>query len=292
MREESAPPDVALARVAAKQHGVVALAQLHAVGIDKSGVSRRVASGRLHRLHRGVYAVGHRPVSRRGFWMAAVLAGGNGAALSHRSAAELWELLRPRDGPIDISTSARSGRKKRNGVRLHRCTSLVAEMTTHRHGIPVTTPARTISDLRGMVPPRQWRRAVRQAELAGYRLGPEVETDGTRSNLEGDFLRICRRAELPMPEVNVKIGRWTVDFLWRPQRLVVEVDSYLYHRGRIAFQDDHARELDLRQRGFELRRFDERQIDEEAGRVVADLRDVLAGRTAYRSYRNTLFAAY
>jgi very-short-patch-repair endonuclease len=140
----------------------------------------------------------------------------------------------------------------------------------------VTTPARTVSDLRPIVPPWLWRRAVRQAELAGFALGPEIETDGTRSDLELDFLRLCRRAKLPAPEVNVKLGRWTVDFLWRSERLAVETDSYRYHRGRIAFQDDHARELDLRRRGFEVRRFDERQIDDEPDRVVADLVATLA----------------
>jgi len=215
--------------------------------------------------------------------MAAVLAYGKGAVLSHRSAAELWGLLRPQGGVIEVSIAARSGRAQRQGVRLHRCPSLVAGTITQRHGIPVTTPARTIADLRGTVPPRLWRRAVRQAELAGYALGTGVETDGTRSDLERDFLRICRNAGLPAPEVNVKIGRWTVDFLWRAERLVVETDSYRYHRGRIAFQDDHARELDLRRLGFAVRRFDERQIAEEPERVAADLGEVLGSSPEPRS---------
>lgn len=149
-------------------------------------------------------------------------------------------------------------------------------MTTRRFGIPVTSLARTVSDLRPVVPPWLWRRAVRQAELAGFALGPEIESDGTRSDLERDFLGICRRAGLSKPEVNVKVGRWTVDFLWRAERLAVETDSYRYHRGRIAFQDDHARELDLRRRGFAVRRFDERQIDEEPESVAADLVAALA----------------
>jgi very-short-patch-repair endonuclease len=275
MPEKVDPPDRAVGEIAERQHGVVSIRQLRAAGLGDEAVRVRVSAGRLYRLHRGVYAVGHRPVSRRGFWMAAVLACGAGALLSHRSAAELWELLRPQGEVIEVSTPRRGGRAKRRGVRLHRCPSLVAGMATQRHGIPVTTPARTISDLRGRVPPWQWRRAVRQAELAGYPLGPEVESDGTRSDLERDFLRLCRRADLPPPEVNVKIGRWTVDFLWRVERLAVETDSYRYHRGRIAFQDDHARELDLRRLGFELRRFDERQISEEPERVAADLADGL-----------------
>jgi very-short-patch-repair endonuclease len=275
MPEKVDPPDRVVGEIAEKQHGVVSIRQLRAAGLGDEAARARVSSGRLYRLRRGVYAVGHRPVSRRGFWMAAVLACGEGALLSHRSAAELWELLRPQGGVIEVSTARRGGRAKRRGIRLHRCPSLVAGMATQRHGIPVTTPARTISDLRGHVPSWQWRRAVRQAELAGYPLGPEVETDETRSDLEGDFLRICRRARLPRPEVNVKIGRWTVDFLWRAERLAVETDSYRYHRGRIAFQDDHARELDLRRLGFAVRRFDERQISEEPDLVATDLADGL-----------------
>jgi hypothetical protein len=255
---------------------VVSVSQLRSAGLGKHHVRHRVRTGRLHAIHRGVYAVGHAADSWQRRWMAAVLACGDGATLSHRSAAALWGLLRPHEGRVEVSTSARSGRAARRGIRLHRSTTLTPEMATRRFNIPVTTPARTVSDLRRVVPPWLWRRAVRQAEMAGFALGPEVESDGTRSDLELDFLCICRRASLPAPEVNVKIGRWTVDFLWRAERLVVETDSYRYHRGRIAFQDDHARELDLRRRGFELRRFDERQIDEEPAAVAADIAAALS----------------
>ncbi|MEX2107374.1 MAG: DUF559 domain-containing protein [Solirubrobacterales bacterium] len=147
-------------------------------------------------------------------------------------------------------------------------------MATRRLGIPVTTAARTIEDLRGAVPAWQWRRAVRQAEIGGLHLG--IETDRTRSDLERDFLRLCRRRGLPLPEVNVRIGRWTVDFLWRPQRLVVETDSYLYHRGHVAFRDDRARDLDLRRLGLEVRRFSEQQISDEPDLVAMDLAEVFA----------------
>jgi hypothetical protein len=269
--------DWTVARLASRQHGVVSYGQLREAGMSGNGIAQRARRGQLHRLHRGVYAVGHRPVSRRGFWVAAVLAGGEGAVLSHRSAAELWGLLRPQRGPIHVSIRARSGRAKRDGIQLHRCTSLVAGTTTRRLNIPVTTVARTIADLRGNVPPAQWRRVVRQAELARFPLGPEIETDGSRSDLERDFLHICRSCGLPMPEVNVKVGKWTVDFLWRAERLAVEADCYRYHRGHIAFHDDHARDLDLRRLGLEVRRFDERQIDEEPDRVAADLIAALGG---------------
>ena len=151
-------------------------------------------------------------------------------------------------------------------------------MTTRRRGIPVTTVARTIADLRAVSPAWEVRRAIRQAEIMKLPLGPGVERDGSRSDLERDFLTLCRCHHIPVPEVNVKIGRWTVDFLWRAARLVVEADSWDYHRGRIAFQDDHARDLDLRRRGFEVRRFSEAQINGEPDLVAVDVAAALAAR--------------
>jgi very-short-patch-repair endonuclease len=139
----------------------------------------------------------------------------------------------------------------------------------------VTTPARTIADLCGTVAPWLWRRAVREAEISGLALGAGVATDQTRSDVERDFLRLCRRHDIPMPVVNVRIGRWIVDFVWPGQRLAVETDSYRYHRGTIAFEDDHARDLDLRRRGFEVRRFTDRQIRREPALIVKDLQEAL-----------------
>lgn len=263
--------DIVVARIARRQHGVVTYRQLREAGMTGNGISQRARRGQLHRLYRGVYAVGYRADSWRLRWIAAVFACGDGAVLSHGSAAALWGLLRPLRGAIDVSTPARGGRSRRAEIRLHRRAALGAGATTRRFEIPVTTPAQTVADLRSAVPPYLWRRAARQAELAGYRLGAGFESDRTRSDLEQDFLGICRAAGLPEPEVNVKVGRWTVDFLWRRARLAVETDSYRYHRGQIAFQDDHSRELDLRRSGFELRRFDERQIEEEPDRIAADL---------------------
>lgn len=207
--------------------------------------------------------------------MAAVLACGEGAVLSHASAAALWGLLKPIDGPVDVSVPTRAGRRKRLGIRVHRSAALSPGQVTRRRGVPVTTPARTIEDLRGEVPPHLVRRATRQAELAKYRLGPRIKGDRTRSELERDFLRLCRRNRIPAPEVNVKVGHWAVDFLWRAERIAVETDFYDYHRGRVAFQDDRARELGLRRHGYAVHRFSEVQIDDEPGEVATDLRDAL-----------------
>lgn len=275
MGDKSASRDIEIAAVAARQHGAVTHRQLLAAGLGRNAISKRVRSGRLHRLHRGVYAVGHVADSAERRWMAAVLAGGPKAALSHTSAAALWGLLRPAAGPVDVSAPTQSGRRARPGIRLHRCRSLRADQTTSRRGIPVTTPARTIDDLRRVVPPWQLRRAIRQAELAGYPLAPDVPRDRTRSDLERDFLRLCRRHGIPAPEVNVRIGPWTVDFLWRAGRIAVETDFYGYHRGRVAFQEDRARDLALRRHGFAVHRFSEEQIDDRPAEVAADLRDAL-----------------
>jgi len=219
--------------------------------------------------------------------MPAVLACGEGAVLSHHSAAALWELLRPIDGPIHVSVPTTSGRKSQRGIRLHRCPSLADPLSspsslpirggregghcTRRHNIPVTSIQRTIDDLDGSVPLYLLRRARRQAELKGIHL-EGVERKRQRSDLEEDFLALIHsHRRIPPPETNVKLGRWEVDFLWRDHRLVVEVDSFTYHRGSIAFGDDYTRDLDLRQRGFTVLRFADTQIEEEPDRVVADV---------------------
>jgi len=293
-------PDARIDEIAARQHGVVTLRQLEAVGLSRYAVAKRTKSGRLHRIHQGVYAVGHRGLSLHGRFMAAVLACGHGAVISHISAAGLWKLLDPIDGPVHVSVPSTSGRKRRKGIHLHRCPSLSPPqapegpspspsyprqaggrrrrlLTIHRDSIPVTTVARTIEDLGATtLAPRLIRRARRQAELKGYRL-EGIESDRTRSDLEAAFLSLFAHHGLPAPEVNVTLGRWTVDFLWREERLVVETDFWTYHRGSVAFEDDHARELDLHAAGYTVRRFTDRQLEEEPERVAAVVRAALGG---------------
>lgn len=276
MDAKSATADERVAKVAAQQHGVVSISQLRDAGVTRNAVRRRVESGRLHRLHRGVYAVGHTGISRQGSWTAAAIACGKGAAVSHRSAAALWGLLRPLDGPVDISIAATGGRRRRQGIRLHRCPSLRPAHLTFREGIPVTKPSRTLFDLRRMVSERELRRAIRQADVLGLPLGEDVRSDRTRSDLERDFLLICRRHRLPLPKVNARVGGHLVDFFWSDRSLAVETDGYRYHRGRQAFRDDRRRDLELRARGIEVLRLSEEQVDEEPDRVAEILREVLA----------------
>jgi very-short-patch-repair endonuclease len=251
--------------------------------LDRSAVARRVAAGRLHRLHRGVYAVGHPGVSLEGRWMAAVLASGTGAALSHGSAAVHWGLLRPLSGPIDVSVPTGAGRARRAGIRLHRRQALERSDVTRHRGIPATTPARTVADLKGTMPPRLARRARRQAEVLGFPLGG-LCSDRSRSDLEAAFLGLCRRHGLPSPQVNARVGRWTVDFLWLSPRLVVETDGYLYHRGSIAFEDDRERVLGLRVLGYDVLCFTGRHVSAEPERVAALVGDALRSRGADRAH--------
>ncbi len=208
--------------------------------------------------------------------MAATLACGEGAVVSHRSAAELWELLKPTGGTVDVSVRGGGGRAKRRDIRLHRRVSLRPDAVTWRHGIPVTKPAQTIADLRQVVPEKQLRRAIRQADVRGLPLGEDARHDRTRSDLERDFLWICRRYRLPVPEVNVPIGQYEADFVWSDLGFVVETDGYRYHRGRQAYLDDRRRDLELRSLGFEVQRLSEDQIDEEPERVAEILHGVLA----------------
>jgi very-short-patch-repair endonuclease len=210
--------------------------------------------------------------------MAAVLACGEDALLSHLSAAELWGLLSSSAGVSDVSIPRAPGRPQRRGIRLHRSRTLAPRDRTLRRGIPVTTPPRTIADLRRTASEAQWRRAVRQAEVLGLPTGLEGQTDRTRSELERLFLRLCAAAGLPRPEVNVRVDRHLVDFLWRDRRLVVETDGFRYHRGRVAFQEDRGRDLDLRARGYDVLRFSYRQVTDEPQLVIRSLSRALKSR--------------
>jgi very-short-patch-repair endonuclease len=131
---------------------------------------------------------------------------------------------------------------------------------TRRLGIPVTTPARTVSDLRRAIPLQELRRAVRQAELLGLPIGMDAVRDRTRSELEFLFLELCRRYKLPAPDVNVRVGSLVVDFVWHRKHLIVETDGYRYHRGRIAFEKDRSRDLELRALGYDVIRLTHDQV--------------------------------
>jgi very-short-patch-repair endonuclease len=214
--------------------------------------------------------------------MAAVLACGSGAVLSHTSAGELWGMLRssrpsstaevrPTVSHVSVPGDARS----RAGIKVHRSRTLSASDVTRRSGIPVTTPSRTLTDLRRILPKPRFPAARRQAEFLGLQLDQEIEPDRTRSELETKFLAVCRRRRLPEPEVNVTVGVFIVDFLWREAALVVEVDGYRAHGGREHFESDRARDVELKLLGYEVVRFTWRQLCREPAGVATAIRTLL-----------------
>lgn len=297
------PLDIPLARVAWRQHGIVGLAQLRALGLSSSGVRDRVAGGTLHRVHRGVYAVGVPLLAPRARWMAAVLAYGDGAALSHRSSAALAGLRTDRRAVVDISVPRQSARS-RPGIRAHACLRLDPADVTIVDGIRCTTVARTLLDLAEVIDRRGLERAIGQAEVlrvfdrravarvltraAGRRgaallravLDADAEPALTESELEEEFLELCEMHDLPRPEVAVWIatgeGHLKADFAWRAQGLAVETNGYAFHGHRGAFESDHRREGLLNLAGWKVRRFTWRQVTREGPLVAAVVGAALA----------------
>jgi very-short-patch-repair endonuclease len=283
--------DGLIAGIAGNQHGVVTRAQLVERGVSTSSISDRIAVRRLHRIHRGVYAVGHPTLSEKGRWMAAVLACGENAALSHTSAAELWGIRRRVRrlseaggdaglGPVHVSVPSTAGKRKRRGIVLHRSTTLMARHCTRRDVIPVTNPARTLADLRPLLSPAQFTAALREAEFLRLPIGDQHESGGARTELEDHMLALCRRHRLPKPEVNVRVSRYEVDFLWREQRLIIEVDGWDAHRTRSAFEEDRARDAHLALLGYEVVRFTWRRLTRDQSAVAKTIRGLLRTRAA------------
>ena len=204
--------------------------------------------------------------------MAAVLAAGPGAALSHRSAAELWGLLPGCSSPIHLTVPGNGGRARRKGIAVHR-----GRAPTARHrGIPVTTPERTLRDLRGGQRERAASEAQRLRLIApekAARLLPEGRPVANR--LERLLLDLCRDHGLPRPVCQAQVGPYRVDFLWPAQSVIVETDGHAAHGTRAAFEEDRARDAELAARGYSVLRFTWRQLTERGGWVAGTLRATL-----------------
>jgi very-short-patch-repair endonuclease len=273
-------PDAVAARIAARQHGVISVTQLRYAGLTRRAIGRRAAAGKLYRIYRGVYAVGHPGLSREGKWMAAVVACGEGAVLSHRSAAALWGFAPKPRGRWDeltpeVTVPGYAGRARRQGLRIHRSATLLPSQTTLRLAIPVTRPARTLADLRRTISAREWRAALREAEYLRLPLDGLFGSDRTRSETEARLLRLLRRHHLPLPEVNARLGAYTVDLLWRAERLVVEVDTYRSHGGRAMFDADRRRDAWLRRNGWQVVRVTDQWMEEAPAEVAATISGLL-----------------
>ena len=287
--------DAVVARIAAARRGIVSIDELRTAGLTRHGIASRVARGWLHPRHRGVYSVGHLgeiPLAREA---AALLACGEGAALSHRSAAALWGLLDADTGPVDVSVPP-GRRPAHDGVTVHRPERFDMRDMRMREGLRVTSVARTITDLapilaapalERLIDEAVGRRLVRRDELAlparapgAARLRAALDAGPrfTRSEAERVLLRLVRRAGLPTPETNVRIAGMEVDALWRDERLVVEIDGFAFHGHRRAFEADRLRDQRLAAAGHAVVRLTWRQLTEEPERVVALLARLLGRR--------------
>lgn len=287
--------DARLEALAASQYGVFATWQLE--GISGRAVLARVRDRRLRRLFRGVYSTGPY-LSIRGQWMAAALACGPGAALSHRAAGALWELTEWKGGPIDVTAPGRL--RSRRGLRVHWARGFEARDRTVVDGIPATSVARTLLDLAATLSLTQLQRAYEQAEHAraldvsaiaellercnGHRgvgrlralLGydPAAAAEAL-SELERIFLDLLRANGVPMPLVNVLVDGFLVDTYWPEADLVVELDGYEFHHDRQAFERDHDKLTRLRLAGHEVVAFTYAQVTSEPGWVIATVVELL-----------------
>jgi very-short-patch-repair endonuclease len=292
-------PDRVLAAIAAQQHGVLTLAQLSDAGLGRGAIQRQIQTKRLQRLWRGVYTFGHREVRPDGRLLGALFACGRDTVLSHRTAANRWGLLTTVQTKIDVTVPRHQGRTGPPGIRLHCVRRLDPRDVTTHHGIPITTVARTLVDLNAVVPDRRLERALEQAyirrllpkgaiedalERANGRrtralrrlIAAESRTATvTRSELEERFLGLLRSAELPDPEINAWLCGYEVDFLWRAQRRVIEVDGHAYHSTRQAVTRDRRKDNDLETAGYGVTRFTADQILHDPEDTQARTRRVL-----------------
>ena len=276
----------AVVALADRQHRVVTRRQLLDEGLSARAIERRIERGWLHRHHDGVYSVGTARLDRCGRWMAAVLACGSGAVLSHRDAAALWGILTSNRFAIEVTAPTR---RKREGVDVTR-TALPPDETTTLDGIPVTTVARTLLDLAAVESRQRLERALSEAErrrLADHTSLIELFTRHprskgiatlrsltpdetvTRSELERRFVAVCRRHGIPKPQTNATVEGREVDAYWPDHRLVVELDGYAFHSTHRAFHEDRARDRALVLAGLRVVRLTARHLTEQ---LAADLR--------------------
>ncbi len=296
----AASGDRALARLARDQHGVVARSQLAAIGLTHDAVAYRLRIGRLHRLHRGVYAVGWRPATMESRFLAAVLACGPGAVLSHAAAGALWRIVSaPRGGPVDVTVTRQV--RPRPGIRPHVTRDLGEEDLTAHWGIPVTTPTRTLLDLATVLEPRRLERAVGQAQVERLTSHERIEAaivvhprhrgatrlaavvaggpSRTRSELEDAFVRFLDRHGIPRPPLNHDLrigGRPTeVDAYWPHAGVAVELDSARFHDPLEVRRRDTAKQARIESAGLRVVRITHAQLERAPAQTLRRLRAAL-----------------
>lgn len=292
------PELLALAR---SQHWVLALDQLRAFGATREQIRHLVRAGRLFRVHRGVYAVGRPDLAQPGRWMAGVLAAGPDALLGGRAAGRLWALLERGGEAPEVLVPAHVNRTP-GGVLVHRSGTLLPGDATRRDGIPVTGLQRTLLDLARLLDARELKSAVRQAQrvhrldlrpLHARTASPRtdvacarlhalldlyVPVELTQSELEAEFLELCVRHRIPLPDLQRRFGAQRADFTWSDLRLVVEVDGRGTHDTDVAFLEDRVRDRRRRAEGFEPLRFTWPEVVHRPGEVARELLTAMARR--------------
>lgn len=296
--------DLAIARLAHRQSGVVSRLQLIDLGLSPEAVSRRLFKGSLHRLVDGVYAVGHDRVSREGRWAAALLFAGPTACLSHRTALLLWGIDKG-PGRVEVirdfnRTNPRRANTRDKWLAVHRTRYLPERDLTRRNGFPVTTVARAMLDLTPRLTEIQLRdflAAAKRKGLANHADFGDILDRGsghqgiarlrravnewdpsiaaTKSNVEALFLRLRKKYGIPAPDVNVDVGGFEVDCLWPDRRVIVELDTYTYHGDPVAFEKDRNRDLILEGMGFRVLRITAVMLENQEERVMSTLRSLL-----------------
>jgi uncharacterized protein DUF559/putative AbiEi antitoxin of type IV toxin-antitoxin system len=290
LREQA---DIEVARLAARQEATVSTAQMHALGLSEGAIATRVRRGGLHRVHHGVYVLGIRRLTPRGWLWAAVLAcgGPDAAVISHLSAATVWRMRDRWPAVVDVTTLRAA--RPRPGIRVHTSRTLTFDDLTHHRGLPITTPARTVVDVTPLLDDRELLRACGEAQFHGHfdralpeagpvrlrgalaklaRTGPQR----TKSELENTFLAIVDRHDLPPPLVNAPVLTYTVDFLWPEHKLIVETDGR-NHLRPIVYEADRRRDAILQLHGHRVVRFTTLHLEEQPADVARIVRRLASG---------------
>jgi hypothetical protein len=298
----------AIRELAERQHGVIARWQLLELGASEGLIQCRSAGGMLIPAFHGTFTLGQRRLTRQGRWMAAVLASGPQAVLSHASAMELWDMRGSR-GPIEVLRRTGGVWRRHPEIRLHQTRALPEAHITMEWSIPVTTVERTLLDMAARLDAKQLERSLVAADRTGRvswpklqrlvvrgqgkkgiarlrRVAMEVDPRAidAKSGLEIDFLVLCREFGLPQPQVNVLVGDYLVDFLWSAQKVVVEIDTYRFHGDRPAFESDHERTVALAIGGYQVHRVTDRMLAWDPDQFMNLVRQSLRERTASNSH--------
>ncbi len=286
-----------ITKIAAQQHGNINRQDLLAVGLGHDGIYYAVKAGRLHRVFRGVYAVGRRPTTPIERAAAAVMACGSRAALSHGSAMTLWGFWQRWGEPFEVIVVID---RRPMGIRIHRSSTLLRRDVTHIQGIQVTSAARTLLDMAPRISPKSLTRrindsrrsslltlddladvAARNATHSGaplLRAHLDSPHNPTRSGFEDDFVAFCERYALPTPLINADVHDFEVDAYFPIEKVIVEVDGWPYHRYRSSFEDDRERDATMLLHEIVTVRITEKRLEHSPAKEAERLHEILRSR--------------